>query len=90
MKTNDVFHYLRRGIAFALPISSAGVVNMGSFIAMIMVALLGKVQLGAGTLLYQHFAISASLIFIDGIMDLLVGLFELPYYFSSVHVKNYT
>ena len=42
MKVNNSFHYMYRVIAFALPISAGGVVNMAVVSCMMMVALLGK------------------------------------------------
>lgn len=60
-------------IAFALPISAAGVVNMVSgFIAMMMVALLGKEQLAAGALSIPTFitimTVTATIFYSIGIL----------------------
>jgi len=58
--------------AFALPISAGGIINMvGSFIAMMMVALLGKEQLAAGTLAVSTFL---TIMTVTGTMFYAVGI----------------
>lgn len=73
MEKNSLFHYMHKVIAFALPISAGAVVNMISgFIAMMMVASLGKEQLAAGALAIPTFitmmTVTATIFYAVGIL----------------------
>jgi multidrug resistance protein, MATE family len=73
MKQSNLFHYMYKVITFALPISAAGVINMISgFIAMMMVASLGKEQLAAGALAIPTFitmmTVTATIFYAVGIL----------------------
>lgn len=73
MKKNNLFHYMYKVITFALPISAGALVNMISgFIAMMMVASLGKEQLAAGALAIPTFitltTVTATIFYAVGIL----------------------
>ena len=73
MKTNNLFHTMYKVAVFALPISAGGIISaITGFISIMMVALLGKEQLAAGSLAISTFmtimTVTATIFYSVGIL----------------------